>query len=369
MHARHTAPRIRPSHRSLRPALVATLALSFALVGLGACSEDPTEASGGDDAGAGRDVSRDRGRAVDDAEDSEDPAAGDDASAGEDTATGDFSVADTVDTPDFAGRPDGPVSICRDVDVLFVIDNSGSMADQQASLIASFPGFVEGMRENLAGALSLHVGVVTSDDYRQNRAGCTSIGDLITQTGGINSSNRVCTPFFRGGPFLTEAEPDLEDAFSCIARVGNTGNDDERMMRALLDAIDPANNAPGACNEGFVRPDALLIVVLISDEDDVRDGCDDSAFPPFCESEGSGGTPDDWFAELVDLRGSAEDVVVLSLIGRQADNACGAVVASRLLGFARRFGDNGFVGDVCAESYDEFFREAVPVIVRACQKE
>lgn len=140
---------------------------------------------------------------------------------------------------------------CTNVDILFMIDNSGSMADQQASLIASFQGFIDGIKSNLANAESYHIGVVTSDDYYQNAPGCTAIGNLITQTSGLNSSNLTCSPFTSGGNFMDATEPMLPDKFACAAKVGTTGSDDERPMRAVLDAINPANNAPGTCNADF----------------------------------------------------------------------------------------------------------------------
>src|SRR5687768_4092276 len=47
---------------------------------------------------------------------------------------------------------------CRKVDFLFVVDNSGSMAANQAQLLASFPGFIQGMQDALAGVVdSYHV--------------------------------------------------------------------------------------------------------------------------------------------------------------------------------------------------------------------
>ena len=38
------------------------------------------------------------------------------------------------------------------LDILFVVDNSGSMADKQANLIASFPGLVSAMMQNVVTA-------------------------------------------------------------------------------------------------------------------------------------------------------------------------------------------------------------------------
>ena len=50
------------------------------------------------------------------------------------------------------------------------------------------------VQERLANAQDFHVGVVTSDDYHRNEAGCGKIGSLVTRTGGPQSSNQVCGP-------------------------------------------------------------------------------------------------------------------------------------------------------------------------------
>lgn len=253
---------------------------------------------------------------------------------------------------------------CKAVDVLFVIDNSGSMADNQASLIASFPGFVAGMKQKLENAPSYHVGVVTTDDYWGNDPACRTIGDLVTATSGHASSGATCAPFSSGGRFMDQNEADLGAKFACAAQVGDTGDDDERAMRALLNALDPARNAAGQCNSGFSRLDALLVIVIITDEDDVADGCSGDV----CDSYGSGGDPDAWASELLGYRGGVpENVVVLSLIGKGPSSSCGAVPNSKILGFTNRFGANGFTGDVCSGSYDAFFQDALPVIDGACK--
>ena len=65
--------------------------------------------------------------------------------------------------------------------------------------------------------------------------------------------------------------------------------------------------------------------------------------------------------------GLAQNIVVLSLLGRRPDNTCGAQVAARLVGFTNRFGQNGFIGDVCAARYDTFFADTLGVIENACR--
>jgi hypothetical protein len=277
------------------------------------------------------------------------------------------------DTPDEgdATAEGGTADECTNVDILFVIDDSASMSDNQDSLIASFAGFVQGIQDNLALAQSYHVGVVTSDQYWENGDGCTDLGDLVTQTGGINSSQCVGTPFSSGKRWMDDTEPDLASKFACVAKVGSGGSDDEKMAGSMLGALAPANNGPGQCNDGFSRLDSLLVIVLITDEDDVPEpyGCDpDDPWNNPCDSTGSGGTPEDWHAQVLSYKANLpENVVVLSLLGRTLDNSCGAVVASKLIGFTNRFDDHGFIGDVCSESYDEFFAEALPIVDQACE--
>ncbi|MCA9700037.1 MAG: hypothetical protein KC431_21105 [Myxococcales bacterium] len=299
-----------------------------------------------------------------------------DGSSGNDEAsTGDSGPA--LDMPADEGLPTATdegqnADECTNVDILFVIDNSASMADQQDSLIASFGGFVAGIEANLAFAESVHVGVVSSDNYYANGDGCTDLGDLVTQTGGLESSMCVGTPFTSGKRYMDETEIDLTAKFKCVAELGIGGSDDEKVAGAVLGALAPANNDPGACNDGFSRLDSLLVIVIVTDEDDAPEPymCDpnDPFGPNPCDTTGSGGTPQEWYEAVVAYKANIpENVVVLSLLGQSLDNDCGAVVASKLIGFTNRFGDNGFTGDVCAGSYDEFFTAALPVVDTACE--
>ncbi len=270
-----------------------------------------------------------------------------------------------LDTPDGVSEA-GDTAVaddCPSVDILFVIDNSGSMADNQDSLIASFPGFVTGVQQQLAGAKSYHIGVVTSDYYSDNGA-CWDLGSLITKTGGPESSKATCGPFTSGGNYLDDTEPGLGGKFACIGKVGAGGGNDEKPIRSLLNALKPEMNAPGECNAGFARPDSLLVIVIITDEDDVADGCTPNEG---CMTYGSGGEPEDWYAELLSYRGGIDDnIVVLSLLGRKLDNPCAAVPASHLMKFTNMFDEHGHLGDVCAGDYAPFFAEALPIIDEAC---
>jgi hypothetical protein len=251
---------------------------------------------------------------------------------------------------------------CHLVDLLFVIDDSLSMQGEQDNLVASFDGFIDGMRDYLVDANDFHVGVVTTDAYANNPSECQELGSLVTR-----SSVGECGPFAEGHNFMT-AEDELDQAFACTAKVGIDGDVWEKPMGAAINAMSPEFNAQGACNEGFIRDDALLVLVIISDEDDD---------PPGPVGGGSPGKPGDWFDAVVAQKGEEANVVVLALVGTDGiehPNECpehnngeeGAEYAHRILGFVDRF-SYGYVGDVCADDYDGFFAQTLTLIHSACE--
>ena len=98
---------------------------------------------------------------------------------------------------------------------------------------------------------------------------------------------------------MTEAQTDLDGTFDCVSNMGATGNSNERPMEAMLEALGPQTQQSG-CNPGFLREDAILVVTLISDE----------------EETGSPGNPASWRDDLLALKGGNETaVVVLALSG------------------------------------------------------
>jgi hypothetical protein len=65
---------------------------------------------------------------------------------------------------------------------------------------------------------------------------------------------------------VTNFDGDISDAFGCIAALGDQGCGIEGQLKSVRWALDPVNVPVG--NEGFLRPDATLAVVLITNEDD-----------------------------------------------------------------------------------------------------
>lgn len=272
-------------------------------------------------------------------------------------ATGDDPKFDLGIAPDIN---QGESDECTKVDLLFAIDNSGSMGGEQANLIAAFPGFVTGIQEALQFADSYHIGVVTSDSYGPNEAGCQGVGDLVTQTGGADSSNGPCGPYSSGFRWFDNTEPDLASTFACAAQVGTDGSGDEEQVHGLLRATDAERNAPGACNDGFLRDDALLVVVLITDEED-----EEQCIPLLGCDGGTPAGPNEWFTRLVTNKFNIEtNIVMLSLVGLPGSSC--ADHGSRILDFSSRF-TNHAEGEICAGNYAEFFTQAISEIDTACQ--
>ncbi|MBL9104311.1 MAG: hypothetical protein JNL82_25420 [Myxococcales bacterium] len=280
---------------------------------------------------------------------------------------------------------------CKKVDFLFIVDNSGSMGDEQQNLVNNFPGFIETIQDKLELASDYHIMVIDTDAYVF--AGCElicpaffnmcpmALGDYecgVTQPEmcedvlgagvihpkGQGASGQNCD-FTSTLRYMDVSEPDLSATFACAAKVGTGSTDDpEKPMQAMVSAIAPAGPAHD-CNAGFLRDDAILVVTFITDEDDNA-------------GDGSAGTVDGWHASLVAAKkGDESALVVLGLFGDQdkpgaicppfnPDAATGAEPSPRLRQFVESFGDHGIAGSVCADSYKEFFTQAVDLIDSTC---
>jgi hypothetical protein len=263
------------------------------------------------------------------------------------------------------GQPAGTLG-CEAIDLLFVVDNTEGMREPQRRLERSVPEFVAGLRNTMPELGSFHIGVTTVDNGAFNDSGCQTRGALVTRTGGDDSSNAGCGPYAEGHPYMTEAD-DLEDAFECAVRVGTDGGFDERPIESAIDALNPAMNFAGACNDGFVRDEALLVVVVLSNEDDMAD----------LSSPGSTGEPADWYDDLVALKGGNPGrISILSIVGHAKPNNCpsfqwngfdGAEIATRIITMTQMF-PHWAVGDLCRLDYDDFFDDATPIVRTACDE-
>jgi hypothetical protein len=270
---------------------------------------------------------------------------------------------------------------CQAIDFLFVIDNSGSMSSNQTNLINSFPGFIATIQEKIQEVDSYHIMVVKTDEMWNTCTVECAFFPSLCQHGGVNGCNgapTVCDntmgagvnfPFgsnasnqycdLTGGQrYITPQEPFdlLPSRFTCIAKVGTSGSGAERQIEALTTAVAPAINGPGGCNSGFLRDDAILVVTIITDEED----------------DNSAGNPDSWYESVVAQKGGNPDaIVMLGLINdTNADpQLCpaGSDDPVKIRTFLEMF-PHSFEGSVCADNFAPFFEQAVDLIDTTCDE-
>jgi len=193
------------------------------------------------------------------------------------------------------------LDVNRKVDVLLVIDNSGSMGDEQANIAANFGPFIETLEE--AGA-DYRIGITTTD---MGGSGCTgsSGGELQVSScldrpedfvfGNADAFAVACeancaldgAALAIEGSAVTgddsiEARPWIQsangvdnlgstvstlDAFQCVAPQGISGCGWESPLEAMATALENMQN-PSLPEYGFLRHDAQLAILVITDEVD-----------------------------------------------------------------------------------------------------
>lgn len=165
-----------------------------------------------------------------------------------------------------------PASPNRDVDILFVVDNSGSMEQEQASLRANFGKFMDVLSTIEGGIPNLHIGVVTSnlgqragDGVGTNSLGAACAGsgdDGVMRTAPAVDGRFLIDEEAPGGARTRNYSGTLASAFAELADVGTDGCGIEQHLAASQRALTHPSNA------GFVRDTAKLAVIFIADEDD-----------------------------------------------------------------------------------------------------
>jgi hypothetical protein len=239
------------------------------------------------------------------------------------------------------------------VDLLFVIDNSGSMSEEQVKLNVQLRRLVEVLTTgNFDGVAkpngetdfqpvgSLRLGVVSTDLGSNGVGGVRSCGNqsfspteqdvdaaktfldrprgddgqLLNSTAvasaGVFVQNEAREPVlaiparpecagmnlprfleFPGGGTAAE----VASRFSCIAELGANGCGIEQQLESMWKALAPSSDRsfsgatggqgdPAGVNNGFIRPDAILAVILVTDEEDCS-GPDASAPVLFSQAD------------------------------------------------------------------------------------
>lgn len=284
----------------------------------------------------------------------------------------------SVDIPDF-GDPD-PLGCEGRIDFLFVISAGGTMKYAQERLLASFDGFIGAIEQQLpdfdvhilvadpdGGWLISDCSVCTTDcDPQGMPPYCGAmlepcdkgeIGAGVTFPSGTAATNRRCE-LDSGLRYITSGQQNMSEAFACIAQVGTGGGG--LTGQAMAAAVQPAINNPDdedACNRGFLRDDALLVVTIIQSDYD----------------EDSQGTVDEWIDALRASKKYDDDAFMLLVLTTDIDvgfeQLCSPDEWNQTKNRLRLLAEgvkHGFIGSICMDNYAPFFAEHVTHLVDLC---
>ena len=269
---------------------------------------------------------------------------------------GDLPGEDTEDPGPGAGGP-GPGTpvapeACTKMDIVFVVDDSGSMSEEQSNLASNFPTFFN--------VIDNHVnsdGVPT--DYR---IAVTTTGRDVDYTVKVPPPFGLELPMSEDGdngafrktssmtaPWIQRGDANPQSTFASLANVGTGGPSLEMPLYSLQLAL--TDRVQDGTNKNFLRDDALLAVVVLTDEDDCSrsdnnfeiesDQCDpgDSTFMGTNES----------LAFLDNVKGARGRWATAVIAGPNdcESNFGSAYQADRLMNFVSQTGENGSFSSIC----------------------
>lgn len=204
------------------------------------------------------------------------------------------------------------------VDLLWVVDDSGSMANERARLVSNFSRFVQAL-EDLRVDFQMGVTAVTPIDRGQLRG----------------------VP-----PILTARTPNLRAVFEANTTFPASRARWEQGLRMAQFAFSPLHTGPGGPNAGFIRPNAALAIVVVTNEDD-------SSF----------GSPEYYARTFRGLKGPGnENLVTFNVIGGPVPNGCVAADEAVFYGSRAtpsfRYAEvatktGGIIGSICDPSFEQ----------------
>lgn len=158
---------------------------------------------------------------------------------------------------------------CQKMDIVFVVDDSGSMDQEQSNLAANFPKFssvLDAFKTKSGAKLDYRVAVITTGrdvKYTIEVPGFPSIPQSEKGDNGAFRNSAACGSSKR---WVDRADPDATSRFACLAKVGISGPSVEMPLYALELALN--DRVTDGTNAGFRRDDALLAFIILTDEDD-----------------------------------------------------------------------------------------------------
>lgn len=173
-----------------------------------------------------------------------------------------------------------PEKVNNDLDLLFMIDNSSGMTVAQQKLAAQIPSFLQVLQQSPNGMPNLHIAVVSSDmgapGDQETSLGCKAGGDQGQFQFQVGAAATACTAttlsqgstFILDGDGQTNFTDSLASVVQCLTQLGASGCGFEHQLASTARALGADGNLPPATNVNFLRTDAALGIILLTNEDD-----------------------------------------------------------------------------------------------------
>ena len=264
-----------------------------------------------------------------------------------------FAPAATLACETHDDRPPADVpGGCEHIDILFVIDGSVSMAQEQAALRGDdgeppvFADFTDALLAESDTLVDVRVGVISAapDD--------TELHTHHDQPAEPISMFTSCG--IEGSPWLVAPSLDFAEQFACLASTRAEATQETPVINAVLALENPKN-------AGFVRDDSLLVVVILTDEDT------QDAETPMTELHDR---------MLAAVGGDVRRLVMLAVAGdpgvfEMPKTTCfgpygSATPGRRIHSVLAGLGDHGILQDICAGELATTFAEVLADVVDTC---
>ncbi len=171
-----------------------------------------------------------------------------------------------------------PSSQSQKIDLLFVIDNSGSMEDEQNNLTSAFDSFIGNFQDLSTNRdIDFQIGVISTDTSEaplnlDNKPEWISgaYSDIINQGPGSllykDGNDKILKSSELSISALSQQFQENAKLLDSLKLANNDwGSSYEMAAGATIAAL---SNELSSWNAGLVRPDALLSIIILSDEDE-----------------------------------------------------------------------------------------------------
>lgn len=262
---------------------------------------------------------------------------------------------------------------CQKMDIIFVVDDSGSMKEEQQNLAANFPKFVskiDSFKTKSGSKLDWRIAVTTTaTNITYNIEMPPPFGGTLPMSEkGDDGAFRMPSACGTKRRWIEKSDPSASSDFQCLAQAGTGGSSIEMPLQTTKLALN--DRVADGTNAGFLRDDALLALVILTDEDDCsRDDNNFTIQNDVCSTM-QGLKPIADYKTMLDLAAKGEGRWATAVIAGPTSCESGfgkAVEAKRLKEFVGMAGKNGTFSSICEGDLSGALEKALDTFDAACK--